>query len=258
MELPEHAQVNRELWNDDAAHWVEAGERAWAAVDPYWGIWEVPNDHVPLLPVDLSGCDAIELGCGTAYVSAWMARRGAQVVGIDVSAGQLATARRLAAEHGVDLTLIEGNAEDVPYPDASFDFAISEYGAALWCDPYVWLPEAHRLLRPGGRLSFLTNSTWATVCSPADGSIPLATSMQQDYFGVYRSDWRNAVHDPGGIEFNLPVSEWFRLLDAIGFDVLGYYEPRPSSGGSEVNFFVTADWAMRWPSEQAFTVRKRS
>ena len=93
---------------------------------------------------------AIELGCGTGYVSAWMRRRGASVYAIDNSERQLATARRLATEHGVEFTLHHGSAEAVPYPDHFFDFAISEYGAAIWCDPYLWIPEAHRLLRPGG------------------------------------------------------------------------------------------------------------
>ena len=128
------------------------GERRWALADPVWGIWELPDAGIELLPAELSGRDAIELGCGTGYVSAWMARRGARVVGIDNSAQQLATARRLAAAHGVELTLVHGDAEAVDHPDASFDFAVSEYGAAIWCDPYRWIPEAHRLLRPGGML----------------------------------------------------------------------------------------------------------
>src|SRR5690606_24884782 len=110
----------------------------------------MPDSVLGLLPDYMTDRDAIELGCGTGYVSAWMARRGARVVGVDVSAEQLRTARRLAAHHGVDLTLVEASAENVPYPDASFDFAISEYGAAIWCDPHAWIPEAHRLLKPGG------------------------------------------------------------------------------------------------------------
>ena len=61
--------------------------------------------------------------------------------------------------------LVHGNAERVPYPDASFDLAISEYGAAIWCDPYAWIPEAARLLRPGGRLVFLGNHTLLQLCA---------------------------------------------------------------------------------------------
>ena len=115
------------------------------AQEPTWGIWRVPESELHVLPEDLAGKDVIELGCGTAYISAWLARRGARVVGIDNSAAQLATARRLQREHGLALTLIHGNAEQVPYPDARFDLAISEYGACLWADPYRWVPEAPRL-----------------------------------------------------------------------------------------------------------------
>src|SRR6476619_4619039 len=105
-----------------------------------------------LLPDDLAGRDTIELGCGTAYVSAWLARRGARPVGIDNSEAQLATAASLQAEHGLSFPLHHGNAEATPFEDASFDIAISEYGASIWCDPYAWIPEAARLLRPGGEL----------------------------------------------------------------------------------------------------------
>lgn len=256
-DLPDHAAVNRAVWDAQAPEWVASGKRAWSAQAPTWGIWGVPDDECPLLPGDMAGMDAIELGCGTGYVSAWMARRGATVTGIDISGEQLATARRLADEHGIDLTLIHGNAETVPCPDASFDVAVSEYGAALWCDPYIWLPEAHRLLRPGGGLSLLTNHPLAVVCSPPDGSLPLSEVLETGYFGMYRQDWRDAVDDPGGIEFHLTLADWFGLFDATGFDVLALYEPRPSHGGEEVRFYVTADWARRWPSEIAFRLRKR-
>jgi SAM-dependent methyltransferase len=257
-QLPEHVRVNRAHWDEDSPNWVAAGELNWRA-EPTWGMWKVPLPG--LLPDDMTGLDAIELGCGTAYVSAWMARRGAIVVAIDNSEGQLATARRLAAEHGVALTLVHGNAETVPYPDGSFDFAISEYGAATWCDPYVWIPEAHRLLRPGGTLVFLGNSTLASLCSPADGSLPITDRLERPYFTMHRLDWREAADEPGGIDFNLPLSGWFRLFSETGFDVVEFLEiqapePAPESGG-EVCFSVTADWAHRYPSEQAWVLRKR-
>jgi SAM-dependent methyltransferase len=256
--LPEHVSVNRAHWDGDAENWVADGERQWRS-EPTWGMWGVP---IPgLLPDDMTGLDAIELGCGTAYISAWMARRGARVVGIDNSERQLETARRLAAEHGVELTLIHGNAETVPYPDGSFDFAVSEYGAAIWCDPYVWIPEAHRLLRPGGTLVSLGNSTLAMLCSPADGSLPITERLERDYFSMHRLDWRNAVDEPGGIEFNLPLSSWFRLFRDTGFEVVDFIEiqaPEPAPGTEdEVRFSVTPRWAHRYPSEQVWVVRKR-
>ena len=153
VELPEHVRRNRAMWDEWAKRFVAAGERAWTDNHPTWGIWSVPESEVRMFPDEIAGKDVIELGCGTAYVSSWLARRGAKVVGIDNSQEQLATARRLQREHGIAFQLIHGNAEEVPYPDASFDFAISEYGACLWADPFKWVPEAARLLRAGGRLA---------------------------------------------------------------------------------------------------------
>ena len=165
--LSEHARRNRAAWDRQADDWREPGQRAWAQTEPTWGIWQVPESELRVLP-DVDGQDVIELGCGTAYWSAWLARRGARVTGIDNSARQLETARQLQREHGLAFPLLHGSAEAVPLPDASFDLAFSEYGASIWCDPRVWVPEAARLLRPGGRLIFMKHSTILTLCGPDD------------------------------------------------------------------------------------------
>jgi SAM-dependent methyltransferase len=156
VSLSDHARANRSAWGAMAADYECAGRRHWADNEIAWGMWEIPEAQLGSLP-EVDGGDVIELGCGTAYVSSWLARRGARPVGIDPTTGfaggarpeQLATARSLQAEHGLDFPLIEGSAEAVPLPDDSFDLAISEYGASLWCDPEAWIPEAARLLRPG-------------------------------------------------------------------------------------------------------------
>ena len=252
-DLPEHVVENRRYWDGMADEWVEGGEIAWAQ-EPAWGNWQLPEEEVGMLPDDMSGMRAIELGCGTGYVSAWMARRGASVVGIDISEKQLATARRLAGEHGVDLVLHHGNAEDVPEPDGSFDFAISEYGAAIWCDPTRWLPEAARLLRPGGRLVFLGNHPLSLICVPADGS-PTAFTLERDYFGLDRLDWSAVEVDPGGMEFNRPISSWFRLFRETGFRVDDYLELQAPEE-AEDRYAVPGAWARRFPAEQVWKLTR--
>jgi len=255
IELPEHVRENRAYWDGRAHEWVEAGERSWSAAQPTWGAWGLPEAELRMLPADMTGMHAIELGCGTGYVSAWMARRGARVLGIDASQRQLATARRLAREHAVPLALIHGSAESVPCPDRSFDFAISEYGAAIWCDPHVWIPEAHRLLRPGGELVFLGGSPLAAICTPLSGA-SCEPTLHRSYFDLYRLDWRNVPIEPGGVEFNLPVSAWLRLFRATGFELLDYLELQMPKDAPD-RFSTPGAWAHRWPAEQEVKLRRR-
>ena len=254
-DLPDYVLANREHWNQQAEEWVEAGERAWSA-QPNWGIWSIAETEMSLFPADMSGMRAIELGCGTAYICGWMARRGASCVGIDNSERQLATARRLAAEHGVELELIHGNAEKIPFPEESFDFAISEYGVAIWADPYVWVPETWRVLKPGAELSMLGNHPLVVLTQPRDQDVPATRELLFPYFGMHRIDWDTG--DQSGTEFHLPISEWMRLFDQVGFEVVAYHEiqnPDPSGGSFE---HVTAEWAHHYPSEQVWRVKKRA
>jgi SAM-dependent methyltransferase len=252
-DLPEHVRRNRAWWDAQAADYVAGGERAWARAEPTWGIWRVPESQLGVLPHDLAGQDAIELGCGTAYVSAWLARRGARVVGIDNSAAQLATARRLQRDHGLDFPLLHGNAEEVPYPDASFDLAISEYGACLWADPQRWVPEAARLLRPGGELIFLANSALLTLCVPEEDDVPAGERLLRPAFGMYRIEWPG---DPG-VEFHLSHGDWLRLLRRSGFEVEDLIEVRAPDGATTRYRYVTLEWAQKWPAEEIWKARRR-
>src|ERR1700675_3973468 len=106
-EALEHVARNRAYWDDLARQYVEAGERAWAREEPTWGIWKVPEAEVQVFPEKLAGKDAIELGCGTAYISAWLSRRGARVVGIDNSEAQLDPRGRFRRKNGRVFPLIQ-------------------------------------------------------------------------------------------------------------------------------------------------------
>jgi SAM-dependent methyltransferase len=249
--LPAHVRANRAYWTDSAPASAAVGEREWAS-EPSWGIWGIPEAELHLID-DVEGLDAIELGCGTAYVSAWLARRGARPVGVDVTEAQLATARRLQEAHDLHFPLIHASAEDVPLPDASFDLAISEYGASIWCAPERWIPEAARLLRPGGRLVFLVNGTLLMLASPDEDGVPATDRLLRPYFGMHTFTWP----DDGSVEFHLGYGDMIRLLRASGFEVEDLRELRPSEGATTSSPYVTSEWARRWPSEEVWLARKR-
>jgi SAM-dependent methyltransferase len=250
-ELSGDARRNRAAWDLWAREYVRAGERAWATPEPYWGIWGIPERELAVLP-DVADKDVLELGCGTAYFSSWLARRGARVVGLDNSPQQLETARRLQAEHRLDFSLVLASADDVPLPDGSFDLVLSEYGASLWVDPYRWVPEAARLLRPGGELVFLTNGLVLMLTMPTDG-VTAGDRLVRDLFGMHRFEWP----DDDSVEFHLPHGEWIRLLVANGFAVEALVELRAPEGGDPGQWdFVTFEWARRWPSEEIWKARK--
>ncbi len=251
-DLPDYVLRNRASWDEYAKDYVEGGHRRWSENRITWGIWGLPEEEVGLLP-DVSGLDVIELGCGTAYVSAWLARRGARPVGIDNSPAQLETARRYQREFNLAFPLLFGNAETVPYPDASFDLAISEYGAAIWCDPYRWIPEAARLLRPGGRLIFLGNAAILMLCV-FDEEVPADNVLKRPYFGMHRFEFP----DTTAVEFHINHGDWVRLLRANGFEIENLVELQPPEGARTGYEFVDGEWARQWPAEEAWIARKKT
>jgi SAM-dependent methyltransferase len=208
---------------------------------------------VGVLPEKLEDRDAVELGCGAGYVSAWLARREARPVGVDLSANQLASAAQFQREFGLDFPLVQADAEAVPLRSESFDLVISEYGASIWCDPYRWVPEAARLLRPGGELIFLVNGTILMLSVPdleADG--PATERLLRPYFGMHRFEWPD---DPA-VDFHLGYGDWIRLLRTNGLEVTDLIEVRPSEGSTTRYPFVTLEWAQRWPCEEVWKARK--
>jgi SAM-dependent methyltransferase len=253
-EPPDYLQINRAQWTRINSAFTDARARqAWLRPDITWGVWNAPEAEVGALP-EIAGKDVIELGCGTAFLSAGLKQAGARrVVGVDLTPAQLDTARRLDAELGVGLELIEANAELVPLPGESFDLAVSEYGASIWCDPHLWIPEAARLLRPGGELVFLRNSTLSLLCLPDTGKI--TESLQRPQAGLNRLDWTD---DDPGVEFHLGHGDLFRLLREAGFELLDLVELFAAETATDHDFYdyVPAEWARKWPAEEIWRVRK--
>jgi SAM-dependent methyltransferase len=237
-DAPEYVQRNVANWTRSNAEYTDtAAASAWAQEEITWGMFGATESQLDLLG-DVSGLDVVELGCGTAYFSAWLARRGARVVGVDPTPAQLETARRMQRETGIEFPLVEASGENVPLADSSFDLVHSAYGASIWADPHRWIPEAARLLRPGGRLIFVRNATVAVLCTTMEGV-----------------EWP----DTGEVEFQLGHGDWIDLLRANGFEIERLVElfAAPDAETHGYYNYVSADWARKWPAEEIWVARKR-
>ena len=252
FQLPEHARKNRAMWQATSDSYQErhaaslSGKNAMA-----WGLWRIPEEELRILG-EVAGKDILELGCGAARWAIELTRLGARPVGLDLSSRQLEYARRFMAEAGVDFPLIEASAEDVPLPDASFDIVFCDWGAMTFCDPQRTVPEAARLLRPGGLFAFSTATPIQFLCLDV-ASDRLIDRLVNDYFGMRRLEWENEVN------FQLPYSEWLRLFRTSGFLVEDLIETQPPEGftSSYLDASETA-WARRWPMENIWKLRKAS
>ncbi|HEU5353157.1 MAG TPA: class I SAM-dependent methyltransferase [Actinocrinis sp.] len=244
-----HVALNRRYWDEQRAAWHgPLAHESWSRTDVSWGLWNTPDSQVGLFPDDVAGMDAVELGCGTAYVCAGLARAGARPVGVDVSREQLATAASMQREFGIDFPLVLADAERLPLRASTFDLAVSEFGASLWCDPYRWIPEAARVLRPGGHLAFVRRSPLFALCAPGDGA-QVGTTLLRSHFGLRERA------EGAGVEFTLPHGEMVRLLRSCGFTVEDLIEVQAPEPAPRDYPEVAAAWAHRWPSDEIWKAR---
>ena len=248
---PDYLAANRAAWTGANAEYTDGkAHGAWAQEHIDWGTTRTRESDVNVLP-DVAGKDVVELGCGTGYFGAWLARRGARVVGVDVTPAQLDTARRMEAEFGLGLTFVEANAEDTGLPGDSFDLVLSEYGASIWCDPAKWLPEAARLLHDGGHLVLLRNSTLAVLCMTEEGGE--SETLQRPQRGLYRLDWTEPHPET---EFQLGHGELFGLLRKSGFEEEALVELFAAEDAVRHEYYsMNAEWAKKWPSEEIWRAR---
>src|SRR5215471_13702387 len=99
------------------------------------------------------GARVLDVACGTGNTAIPAARAGARVTGVDIATNLLEQARARAAAEGVDATFQEGDAERLQFPDASFDFVVSVYGAMFAPRPELVAGEFLRVCRPGGKIA---------------------------------------------------------------------------------------------------------
>jgi SAM-dependent methyltransferase len=242
---------NRTRWDDHAADYQsQYGDTLARHGGAGWGIWRLPEDELRILG-EVAGRDVLELGCGGGQWSVALARRGARPVGLDIAERQLDHARANVAAAGVNLPLVAGDAEALPFGDASFDVVMSDHGALSFADPSRALPEVARVLRPGGLLAFSSMTPLGEICwSEADGAP--RDRLLRDYYDLGRID------EGENVAWLPTYGDTVRLLGGQGLVLEDLVELRPPADAtSEFGDDRMRDWARRWPLEQIWVARRR-
>jgi len=249
--MKDHERVNRELWDRQSDEYQAGHGVQISAAPAAWGTWRIPESELRLLP-DVQGLDVLELGCGGGQWTAWLAEHGAAVIGIDISVRQLEHARRLLERKRVNARLVAGSAESLPFAAGCFDLIISDHGAMSWADPARTLPEAARVLRPGGRLVFCATSVFMLLVG-WDDEVGPSNQLERDYFGLSAL----SEGDGGALTFSRPHGEWIKLFRENGLAVEALHEPRPEADAVSTFYpAATAEWARRWPAEMIWVIRR--
>lgn len=234
----ETTRANRRWWDAAAADY-QAEHGVFLRDDGFvWGPEGLDEAQVHLLG-HVAGRRVLEVGCGAAQCSRWLAGQGAQPVGIDLSLAQLRHSRRIDARRGSGRTsrsaipaipaipvipVVLADAQRLPFADGSFDLACSAYGALPFvADAAAVLREVTRVLRPGGRWVFsLTHPLrWAFPDDPgAEGLV-----ARMSYFD--RTPY--VEQDPDGttvyVEHHRTLGDWVREVAAAGLRLVDLVEP---------------------------------
>jgi len=182
---------------------------------------------------DLAGSRVLEVGAGSAPCARWLARQGAHVTALDLSAGMLRHARAANDRTGVHVPLVQANAELLPFASGAFDTACSAFGAV----PFVASIEAvfaevTRILRPGGRWVFAVTHPMRWIFPDDPG--PMGLTATQPYFD--RTPYVE-VDDSGAatyVEYHHTLGDYVRALTGAGLALDDLIEPEWPPGHDRV------------------------
>jgi SAM-dependent methyltransferase len=241
-----HVEHNRAFWDADADSYQDAHGDALARAPLAWGAYRVPESELQILG-DVAGRDLLELGCGAAQWSIALREAGANVVGLDLSIGQLKHAR-----HGSStVALVQASGEQIPFADASFDTVFCDHGALSFCEPEIIVAECARLLRPGGLLAFCCTHTLLYLTWD-DAKEQQTRKLQLGYRELGKMELAE-----GTVDWVLAPGEWIRVLRKNGFAIDDLVELCAGDNATTTyGDFAPPKWARRWPAEWIWKARR--
>jgi len=224
----ESRAASRAWWDADADDYQAEHGDFLGAVDFVWCPEGLREADVRLLG-DVRGARVLEVGCGAAPCARWLATQGAQVVGLDISAGMLRHARLGAAASGVSVPLVQASADQLPFADESFDVACSAFGAVPFvADSGAVMREVARVLRPGGRWVFSVTHPMRWIFPDDPG--PRGLTVAQSYFDrtpyVEVDDQGRATY----VEHHRTLGDYVRQIVGAGLVLTDLIEPEWPEG----------------------------
>jgi SAM-dependent methyltransferase len=219
----ESAQASRAWWDGQAPGYYEEHGAFLGDVDFLWGPEGLRESTAGLLG-EIRDRDVLEIGCGGAQCARWLVTQGARAVASDVSTGQLAQARRLNRGTGVDVPLVQADAQRLPFADASFDVVCAAYGAVPFvADSAGLMREAARVLLPGGRFVFSTTHPmrWCFLDDPGPRGLVVESSYFDRRAYVEQDDDGNATY----VEHHRTFGDRVRDIVAAGLTLQDVVEP---------------------------------
>ncbi|MFC7343279.1 class I SAM-dependent methyltransferase [Saccharopolyspora griseoalba] len=228
----ESRSANRLWWDADADEYqAEHGEFLGDA-DFVWCPEGLREERAGLLG-EVRGRRVLEIGCGAASCARWLAARGAEAVGLDISAGMLRHATRAAERSGVSVPLVQASADQLPFATGSFDLACSAFGGVPFvADVGRTFGEVARVLRPGGRWVFAVTHPMRWIFPDDPG--PTGLTATNSYFD--RTPYLEVDEDDRAtyVEHHRTLGDFVRAIDAAGLHLTDLVEPEWPAGHTQV------------------------
>lgn len=220
-------RASRRWWDADAAQYHEthadflgvdspSGEFVWCPEGLHEGDWRLLGDIVDKR--------ILEIGCGSAPCSRWLAAHGAHPVGLDISRQMLERGLDAMVAGGPRVPLVQAGAEELPFADESFDMACSAFGGVPFvADSARVMSEVARVLKPGGRWVFSVNHPMRWIFPDDPGPEGLRAAIP--YFDRTPYVEVDAEGVPTYVEHHRTMGDRVREIVGAGLVLLDVIEP---------------------------------
>ena len=216
-------RANRRWWDGDADNYHAEHGAFLGVADFVWCPEGLREADAHLLG-EVAGRRILEVGAGSAMCSRWLATQGARPTAVDLSGGMLRHARAGAAATGIEVPLVQADAQHLPFREAAFDVAFTAFGAVPFvADSARVMREVARVLRPGRRWVFATSHPFRWVFPDDPG--PLGLTATTSYFDRTPYVEFDQHGETTYVEHHRTLGDRVAEINAAGFQLVAVIEP---------------------------------